>query len=173
MRFRQLDRITVLEPGLQIEAVKHLTGSEDYLRDHFPNFPVMPGVLMLEAMFQASAWLIRKSEDFANSVVILKEARNVKYADFVQPGQTLVVGASVVRQDEDTTTLKAQGTVDGIVAVSGRLILERYNIADRFPSKGGLDDFLRRKMKKEFAKLVDSSSERGLRSSDLQAENKN
>lgn len=158
MRFKQLDRITVLEPGVRIEAEKRLVGSEDYLADHFPNFPVMPGVLMLEAMFQASAWLIRHSEDFAHSVVVLKEARNVKYADFVQPGQSLVVSASIFKQDETTTTVKAQGTVDGNVAVSGRLILERFNIAERYPAKAVQDHYLRRKLRKEGERLLAGNS---------------
>ena len=105
MRFCLLDRITELVPGVQITAVKRLRPDEDYLDDHFPRFPVMPGVLMLEAMFQASAWLVRQSEGFAHSVVILKEARNVKYFDFITPGQELVVTAEILKQDESTTTL--------------------------------------------------------------------
>ena len=76
MRFSQLDQIIELQPGKRIKAAKTLSADEDYLRDHFPCFAVMPGVLMLEAMFQASAWLVRKSEDFAHSTVILKEAHD-------------------------------------------------------------------------------------------------
>ena len=53
MRFTLIDRITELKPGVSITAVKGLTLAEEYLQDHFPRFPVMPGVLMLEAMFQA------------------------------------------------------------------------------------------------------------------------
>ncbi|MGA2254534.1 MAG: hypothetical protein ABSG53_07735, partial [Thermoguttaceae bacterium] len=63
MRFLLIDRIVDFQPGAQITAVKSLTMAEEYLADHFPNFPVMPGVLMLEAMTQAAAWLIRLSED--------------------------------------------------------------------------------------------------------------
>ncbi len=48
MRFRQLDKITLLVPGERIEAQLTLNGDQDYLRDHFPRFPVQPGVLMLE-----------------------------------------------------------------------------------------------------------------------------
>src|SRR5688500_12766406 len=129
MRFCLLDRITELEPGVKIAAVKRLRPDEEYLQDHFPRFPVMPGVLMLEAMYQAAAWLVRQSEGFAHSVVTLKEARNVKYADFVKPGQELVVSAEILKQDETTTTLKAQGTIGGNVAVTARLVLERYNVA--------------------------------------------
>ena len=64
MRFTLIDRIVDFQPGVRITAVKSLTMAEEYLADHFPNFPVMPGVLMLEAMTQASAWLIRAERGF-------------------------------------------------------------------------------------------------------------
>src|SRR3954462_6936213 len=135
MRFCLLDRIVELEPGVRVTGVKRLRPDEDYLRDHFPRFPVMPGVLMLEAMYQASAWLVRQSEGFAHSVVVLKEARNIKYSDFVTPGKELVVKAEILKQDEKLTTLKAQGSIDGNLAVNGRLVLERFNVADRVPQR--------------------------------------
>src|SRR5215471_17906626 len=111
MRFKLLDRIIDLKPGVSITAVKGLSLAEDYLADHFPLFPVMPGVFMLEAMSQASAWLIRASEDFQHSMVVLREARNVKYADFVSPGKVLTVQAEIVGQSPRETKLKVQGTV--------------------------------------------------------------
>jgi 3-hydroxyacyl-[acyl-carrier-protein] dehydratase len=94
MRFVLLDRIVALEPGVRITAVKNLSLAEEYLADHFPGFPVMPGVLMLQAMTEAGAWLVRESEDFAHSVVVLGQANNVKYGQFVEPGQTLTVSAA-------------------------------------------------------------------------------
>src|SRR6476620_11982838 len=100
MQFCLLDRILELQPGLRVTAVKRLRPDEDYLRDHFPRFPVMPGVLMLEAMYQASAWLVRQSEGFAHSVVVLKEARNITYSDFVTPGKEREVTAEIFKQDE-------------------------------------------------------------------------
>src|SRR5437868_3457567 len=133
MRFCLLDRVTELEPGVRITGVKRLRPDEDYLKDHFPRFPVMPGVLMLEAAFQAGAMLVRQSEGFLHPVVVLKEARNIKYSDFVTPGKELVVTAEILKQDQTTTTLKVQGTIDGNVAVMGRLVLERFNLADRYP----------------------------------------
>jgi 3-hydroxyacyl-[acyl-carrier-protein] dehydratase len=114
--------------------------SEEYLADHFPNFPVMPGVLMLEAMTQASAWLIRLSEDFAHSVVTLKQASHVKYGHFVEPGQTLTVTANIISQDDKETTLKAQGAVNGRTIVGGRLVLARYNLADSDPGQAEVDE---------------------------------
>src|SRR5436309_7703434 len=153
MRFTLLDRITRLEPGKHITAVKALALAEEYLADHFPAFPVMPGVLMLEAMTQAGAWLVRASEDFAHSIVVLKEARNVKYSNFVAPGQTLTVTAEIISQDARLTKLKAQGTVEGEVQLSGRLVLERYNLADEGPGTVDDDARVRRELRKLFALL--------------------
>lgn len=158
MRFRQLDTITLVEPGVRIEATKLLRGDEHYLQDHFPKFPVMPGVLMLEAMFQASAWLVRSSEEFCHAVVLLREARNVKYADFVEPGETLVVSADMIKQDERLTTLKAQGTVAGNTAVSARLILERYHLAEHFPSRAASEPLVNRIMRKRFEEMCQRQS---------------
>ncbi len=154
MRFCLLDRIIALDPGVKIAAVKRLEPDEDYLQDHFPRFPVMTGVLMLEAMYQASAWLVRQREGFAHSVVILKEARNVKYADFVTPGKELLVTAEIQKQDETTTTLKTQGTIDGNVAVTARLVLERFNLADRHPERRGTDPYLRDELRQVLSRLL-------------------
>lgn len=75
MRFTLIDRVISIEPGQQITAVKTVSLSEEYLQDHFPRFPVLPGVLMLEAMTQAAAWMIRIGEDFAHSMVVLRVAK--------------------------------------------------------------------------------------------------
>ena len=145
MRFCLLDRIIELEPGRKITAIKSLSLAEEYLADHFPSAPVMPGVLMLEALVQASAWLIRVSEDFAHSMVTLKQARGVKYGKFVDPGQTLTVKAEITGETDHETTLKAQGTVDGVTAVSARLVLERYNL--EASGAGPVDQFTIERMK--------------------------
>jgi 3-hydroxyacyl-[acyl-carrier-protein] dehydratase len=113
----------------------------------------MPGVLMLEVLFQASMWLVGKSEDFANTIVLLKEARNIKYADFVVPEQTLTVTAEIIKQDENTTSIKGQGTLDERVAVSGKLVLERFTLADRYPEHGNVDSYTRRNLRAEFDRL--------------------
>ena len=155
MRFCQLDRILDIQENKTITAVKGLTLSEEYLKDHFPRLPVMPGVLMLEAMYQAAAWLVRISEDYRHSMVVLKEARSVKYADFVEPGKTLTVTAAIVKQDEQTTTFKAHGIIGEQTkeAVSGRLVLERFNVAQRYPECTSRDEYIRQELRSEFALL--------------------
>lgn len=123
MRFCQLDQITLLEPGQRIEALKSVTGDEDYLRDHFPRFAVMPGVLMLEALYQASALLVRASLDHEPGLVVLRSAKNIKFADFVQPGETLKISAEIVKPGDEEYLVKATGRKEESVAVSGRLVV--------------------------------------------------
>ncbi len=159
MRFRHIDQINKLEPGKHIEGVKHLTSAERYLEDHFPRFPVMPGVLMLETMFQAAYWLVRKTDDFAHSVVMLKEARNVKFSGFVKPDQDLVVTADVKKQQGNCTTLITRGTVDGEVVVSARLLLESFQLADRYPQRAATQDYMMRRVRKQFDRVAAGAPE--------------
>lgn len=153
MRFTLLDRVVAIDPGTSITAIKSLSLAEEYLADHFPRFPVMPGVLMLESMTQAAAWMIRLGEDFAHSMVVLRAARNVKYGDFVEPGRVLTVTAQVVSQDATTTTVKASGTVGERTSLTARLVLERYNMADRLNHGAALDARVRSEMRKLWALL--------------------
>jgi 3-hydroxyacyl-[acyl-carrier-protein] dehydratase len=159
MRFRFIDRITQLEPGKHIEAVKHLSGDERYLDDHFPKMPLMPGVLMLEAMYQAGLWLVRRTEDFVHAVVMLNEARNVKFSGLVQPGQTLLVTADIKKQEGDRTTLVTQGTVDGKVVSSARLVVEAFQLADRYPQRADSHDYMLREVRKQFARVLSGTPE--------------
>ncbi len=140
MRFLLLDRICSFEPDKELTAIKNVSLAEEYLADHFPEFPVMPGVFMLEAATQAGAWLIRLSENYAHSVIVLHEARAVKYADFVTPGHALAMRVEQTQCDERYVKLRFQGEVDGRLSVSGRLVLERYNLADTEPEQAGLDE---------------------------------
>jgi 3-hydroxyacyl-[acyl-carrier-protein] dehydratase len=151
MRFTFVDRVLEIQPGVKITTLKCLSLGEEYLGDHFPRFPVMPGVLMLQAMTEASAWLVHATEDFAHSIVTLKEARNIKFAGFVQPGDVLNVTAEIVQLDASDVQLKVQGTLAGRVAVGGRLVLTRYNLADARPEMAPTDIYLRRSLKMQFA----------------------
>jgi 3-hydroxyacyl-[acyl-carrier-protein] dehydratase len=160
MRFTLIDRIDELVPGERVSAVKTLSMAEEYLADHFPRFAVMPGVLMLEAMTQAAAWLVRVSEDFAHTIVVLKEARNVKYAEFVEPGQVLHVKCEISKQDERLTHLKASGmVVNGTKAVTAQLVLERFNVVDRYPGRAEIDLYTRRKLREQLRLLYPSAAD--------------
>lgn len=129
MKFNLIDRIEEVSDS-RLVAVKNVSLAEEYLADHFPTFPVLPGVLMLEAMTQAAGWLLHRNSGFSKSIAVLKEARNVKYGTFVAPGNTLRIEVETVKFSESGGTFKASGTVNGNSAVSARLELAYFNLAD-------------------------------------------
>ena len=145
MRFVLVDRIIDVQtsrcrlsgaskvgnPGPSLVAIKNLSMSEEYLSDHFPGFPVMPGVLMLEALTQAGAWLIREMEDFAHSIIILKQAKTIKYGSFVEPGRQLELRVELTEYDGRDCAFKGVGSIDGQEMVKGRFVLTRYNLRDK------------------------------------------
>ncbi len=151
MKYRQLDKILNFEPGVRLVGERTLLANEEYLLDHFPRFPVMPGVMMLESLHQAAYWLLRASDDFASPLVLLREVRGVKFGDFLTPGETLLVTAEVVKQQDKLFTFKATGSKEDKVTVSARLILERCSTGD--PERLGSDEDIRRRARMQFEKL--------------------
>ncbi|MCA9238108.1 MAG: beta-hydroxyacyl-ACP dehydratase [Planctomycetales bacterium] len=139
MRFCHLDRICSYTPGAELTAIKNVSLAEEYLADHFPEFPVLPGVFMVEAATQAGAWLLRLTDGYAHSIITLAEARAVKFAGFVAPGHALRMTVTVTKREGPRTTLKFQGEVDGRACVSGRVTLDSANLADERPDMAALD----------------------------------
>lgn len=148
MRFLLVDRVTSFTTGESITAVKNLSLAEEYLADHFPGFPVMPGVLMLEALVQTSAWLMRITEDFRYSTILLKEAKALKFNNFMKPGMTLQITSKVHKRSDREYTFKAEGiplfdqtaTESVPSAVSARITLEQRNLAEKTPELAKSDE---------------------------------
>jgi 3-hydroxyacyl-[acyl-carrier-protein] dehydratase len=138
-RSRLADKNTFTSPFPTIVAVKNLSLTEEYLSDHFPGFPVMPGVLMLEALTQAGAWLIRDMEDFAHSIILLRQAKTIKYGSFVEPGRQLELRVEMMSHDERNCDFKGVGVIDGQEMVKGRFSLTRYNLRERDPELHATD----------------------------------
>ena len=157
MKFILVDRISELETGSRVVAHKALSLAEEYLADHFPKFPVLPGVLMLEAMVQASAWLVHASQDFAHSMVVLKEARNVTYKSFVSPGQVLTIESKCKEMTNDRSVFAAAAHVDGRQMVKDGLILRHFNLADREAALASVDGDIRKQLRARFALLTTGS----------------
>lgn len=164
MKFILIDRIDELEPGRRIVAHKCLTLAEEYLQDHFPRFPVMPGVLMLEALTQSAAWLARASQGFAHSVVLLREARNVTYKSFVSPGQTLTIEAVCKQLSERESVFQASGQSDGRPVLKGQLTLRHLNLAEQDPQLTNVDSRLRERFRQQFELL---GGHRAMRTSEV------
>jgi 3-hydroxyacyl-[acyl-carrier-protein] dehydratase len=140
MRFQLIDRVVEWDAGKYLRAVKNLTLGEEYLADHFPTFPVMPGVLMLQTLVEAGAWLLRLGEDFRHSVVVLREVKNIKYGAFMEPGKQLAVRVDLAERGEGVAVFKAKGECQGESTVSARLVLASYNLRDRNPALRAADE---------------------------------
>lgn len=157
MYYPQLDGITELIPGQSIVARRTLRAEEDYLKDHFPLFPVMPGVMMLEALYQAGSFLIHATEGFQSARVSLTEVRNARFADFMQPGQTLEIRCELVKSDGAAHSLKAAGYKNGSLAVTARMTLTCSNLtaAETFPGDDldGLNQFMQATAKERLEAL--------------------
>lgn len=153
MKFLLIDRITSLEPGKRIATEKALTLAEEYLADHFPTFPVMPGVMMLEALVQSSAWLMRATTDFSHGMVVLAEAKNVTYKSFVSPGRLLSLSVEVAEQGADEWLLKGRGACGEQEMVRAQLRLRQYNLADRDPAWAAADAELKKNARATFKLL--------------------
>ncbi len=130
MKFFLVDHLLALHAGQSITMAKNVTMAEEYLADHFPQFPVLPGVMMLEAAVQAAAWLVRTTENFAHSIVVLREARGVRYGTFVPPGKTLVMNVEALSIAAAVSEFKIKGTVDGANAIQARIALAHLNLKD-------------------------------------------
>ena len=142
MRFTLIDQIVDWEAGKTLRAEKHLTLAEEYLADHFPTFPVMPGVMMLQAMVEASAWLWRLTSGYEHSIIVLREVRNVKYGTFMEPGRTLELEVSMTKIDPvaGTAVFRGKGNVaGGAQTVAGQMTLAAYNLRDKTPELADLD----------------------------------
>ncbi|HHN77337.1 MAG TPA: hypothetical protein ENK11_01505 [Phycisphaerales bacterium] len=130
MHFDLVDAV-LNQTETSITTIKHVSGAEEYLRDHFAGFPVLPGVMMLEAMVQAARRLVETGRDPAEPPLVLGAVRGLKYGRFVPPGCSLVVhceaappaddGSIDIRANADVR--EPDGTMSDQKAASGRLTL--------------------------------------------------
>jgi len=139
MRFILIDKIISLESGKEIKAVKGVSLAEEYLADHFPTFPVLPGVLLLEGLIESASWLVREAENFAHSMILLEEARNVKYKSFLSPGAQIEYTVEVKTVEENVSSFTGFGLSEGERIVEARFGLRHFNLADENPTMAAVD----------------------------------
>jgi len=151
VKYQQIDTILALQPGIRLVGERTLGAEEQYLTDHFPNLPVMPGVMMLEALHQASIWLVRSGEQFRSPLVLLREARSVKFGDFLSPGETLRITAETKSRHENVFKIKAVAGKGGRVTVSATLVLEACGSGD--PPGLNTDQDVARRCREQFHEL--------------------
>ena len=153
MKFSLVDALISIESAKSITMVKQVSMAEEYLADHFPDFPVLPGVMMLEAAVQAAAWLVREWDQFQHSLVVLREVRGIRYGTFVSPGNVLQIQADVIRIQSDESEFKIRGMVESATAIQGRLVLVHKNLAQDDPSLAKLDDMMIEQLRRQWVQL--------------------
>jgi len=153
LKFALVDRILECSPPERLVGVKAVSLAEEYLADHFPTFPVLPGVLMLEALAESAAWLVRATNDFACSVVLLKDARNVTYKSFMKPGRLLRTEVTCRRMAPGESDFVGTGYSDEREVVKARFALRHFNLADRAASMADVDARIISQARERFALL--------------------
>ncbi len=128
MRFGLVDSILELKRGERIVAVKAVSLAEEYLADHFPTFPVLPGVFILQGLVEAATWLAYEALDFAPLVILLKEAKNVTYKSFVKPGNLLRLEVNCRRMAADASEFDGMGFCGETEMVRARFGLAHHTI---------------------------------------------
>ncbi|MBN2313258.1 MAG: beta-hydroxyacyl-ACP dehydratase [Sedimentisphaerales bacterium] len=139
MRYILIDKVVEIETGRHIKAVKNVSLSEEYLADHFPTFPVLPGVLLLEGLIESASWLVRRTENFTHSMILLEQARNVKYKSFLAPGTQIEYTVEAKMIEENISSFTGVGVSNGQRIVEARFGLKHFNLADENSAMASVD----------------------------------
>ncbi len=120
--FLLVDRILEIDPGKQIVALKNVSMNEPFFQGHFPKHPIMPGVLIIEAMAQAGAVLAYKSsKENEGKLVFFLGIDKAKFRKPVYPGDQLRIEVSVVRERPPFWKLKGMAYVEGTLYAEAEL----------------------------------------------------
>ena len=126
--FLLVDAILELEPE-RIVGIKNVTANEPFFVGHFPEFPVMPGVLIVEAMAQVAGVLVlNQIEDRKNKLVLLATVEQAKFRRPVRPGDQLRIEMKVARRKSSVAKMNGTATVDGVVVAEAEVMCK---LADR------------------------------------------
>ena len=120
--FLLIDEVLELEPGERVVALKHVREDEWYLRGHFPGRPVMPGVLIVEAMAQTGAVAVLSEEENRGRLALFAGIDDTRFKRIVEPGDVLQLECTLEQVRGPIGKGKARATVDGQLAARGTLI---------------------------------------------------
>lgn len=136
--FLLVDRVTELVPGESITAIKNVTINEPFFNGHFPNQPIMPGVLIIEAMAQATGLLgfrTLSDEPRPDLLYVLAGVDKVKFKQQVIPGDQLVLTAEILRQKGSVWIYETKAHVDGKLVASAEVKCVATKVDEKTISK--------------------------------------
>jgi len=121
--FLLVDRVLEVEPGERLVAIKNVTINEPFFQGHFPEKPVMPGVLIIEALAQATGLLAMESEEVAGKAIYyLVGVDKARFKRPVVPGDQVQLEVSVLKTRRGIWTFSGKATVEGAVCASAEIM---------------------------------------------------
>ena len=136
-----------------LTAVKSVSLAEEYLADHFPIFPVLPGVLLLEGLVESASWLVRTKNQFAQSIVLLESTRNVRYKSFAAPGMQIEYTVNAKAIEDNASSFAGSGRCGDEEIVSAQFAMRHFNLADENPKMAMVDGQIVQAMKSRWKLL--------------------
>jgi UDP-3-O-[3-hydroxymyristoyl] N-acetylglucosamine deacetylase/3-hydroxyacyl-[acyl-carrier-protein] dehydratase len=120
--FLLVDKVLELEPGKRIKALKNVSFNEQFFQGHFPKHPIMPGVLIVEAMAQAGGILLLSEEENAGKLVYFTGIDKVKFRKPVFPGDQLILEVTPIRIKKKSGKMQGRSFVEGKLVAEGELM---------------------------------------------------
>ena len=121
--FLLVDRVVALEMGKKAVGIKNVTINDNFFQGHFPTRPIMPGVLMVEAMAQTAGVVLLTNPEHRGKLAVFMAVDKIKFRKVVVPGDQLVMEVEVVRDRSPTALVKAVARVDGEIAAEAEIVL--------------------------------------------------
>ncbi len=119
--FLLVDKVIELEPGKKVVAIKNVSANEPFFQGHFPEYPIMPGVLIVEALAQAAGIAVAVLEENKGKLGVFAGIDSMKFKNQVMPGDVLTLEAEILMSKLGVTKAKVKASVDGKVAAEGEI----------------------------------------------------
>ncbi len=121
--FLLIDRVLEVEPGKRAVGLKNVTYNEPFFQGHFPGYPVMPGVLIVEAMAQVTGVALLSQEEYKGRLGFFAGIDGVRFREQVRPGDCLRIEVELLRVRGQMAKARGAATVEGKVAAEGEVLL--------------------------------------------------
>jgi 3-hydroxyacyl-[acyl-carrier-protein] dehydratase len=120
--FLLVDKVIEIDQGKRAVGIKNVTANEPFFQGHFPGNPIMPGVLIVEAMAQVGAVAVLSKEEYKGKLAVFAGIDKLRFREQVVPGDQLVLEAEMIALKRGIGKARVQATVNGKIAASGELM---------------------------------------------------